>query len=125
MTAIRFPNSVGIGSNGSRTENNHRDVKGPRRIVKTDRNSDVIEISSEAKLRFAKDNVIRLEKVKLLKEAEKYSVNLAEDINFKEADLRNVYRPGKISETKDKMRDSFYDLNEDFVIRKLIGKPEV
>ncbi len=125
MTAIRFPNSVGIGSNGSRTGNSNHEVNGPRRIVKTDRGSDVIEISSEAKVRFEKDNLVRLERVKLLKEVKEYSASLAEDIRFKEADLRNVYRLGKISEAKEKIRNGFYDLNEDFVLRKLLEKPEV
>ena len=125
MTAIRFPNSVGIGSNGSRTDGTHHEMKGPRRIVKTDRGSDVIEISSEAKIRFEKENLVRLEKVRLVKEAKAYSADLAEDIRFKEADLRNVYRLGKIADAKEKIRNGFYDLNEDFVLRKMLQKPEV
>jgi len=125
MTAIRFPNSVGIGSNGSRTDGFHHEVKGPRRVVKTGRGSDVIEISSEAKIRFESENLVRLEKIRLLKEAKVYSANLAEDIRFKEADLRNVYRLGKISDAKEKIRDGFYDLNEEFVLRKLLQKPEI
>jgi len=125
MTAIRFPNSVGIGSNSGRTENSHHEVKGLRRIVKSDRGSDVIEISSEAKIRFEKDNLVRLEKVKLIKESKKYYAELAEDIRFKEADLRNVYRLSKIFDAKEKIRYRFYDFNEDFVLRKLLKKPEV
>jgi len=125
MTAIRFPNSVGIGGNGNRTGNSHHEMNGPRRIVKTDRGSDVIEISSEAKVRFEKDNLVKLERVKLLKDVKEYSASLAEDIRFKEADLRNVYRLGKISDAKEKIRNGFYDLNEDFVLRKLLEKPEV
>jgi anti-sigma28 factor (negative regulator of flagellin synthesis) len=125
MIAIRIPNSVGIGSNGSRADSSHHEVKGPRRIARADRNSDVIEISSEAKIRFEKENVVRLERVKLLKDAKNYSAELAEDIKFKEADLRNVYRLGRISDAKEKIRDRFYDLNEDFVLRKLLEKPEI
>lgn len=125
MTAIRFPNSVGIGSNGNRTDGSHHEVKGPRRIVKTGRGSDVIEISSEAKIRFENENIIRLEKVRLMKEAKVYNENLAEDLKFKEADLRNVYRLGKIFDARAKIRDGFYNLNEDFVLRKLLEKPEV
>jgi len=125
MTAIRFPNSVGIGSNGNRTDNSHPEMKGPRRIMKTDRGSDVIEISSEAKIRFEKENLVRLEKVKLLKAAKNYTADLADEIRFKEADLRNVYRLSKISEAKDKIKEGFYDLNEDFVLRTLLEKPEV
>lgn len=125
MTAIRFPNSVGIGSNGSRTDNSHPEMKGPRRIIRTDRGSDVIEISPEAKIRFEKDNLVKLERVKLLKEAKKYSSDLAENIRFKDADLRGVYRLNKISEARDKLRVKFYDHNENFVLRKLLEKPEV
>ncbi len=125
MTAIRFPNSVGIGTNGSRTGNSHNEMRGPRRIVKNDRESDLIEISSEAKVRFERDNLIKLERVKLLKDVKEYSASLDEDIRFKEADLRNVYRLGKIFESKEKVRNGFYDLNEDFVLRKLLEKPEV
>lgn len=125
MTAIRFPNSVGIGTNGSRADNSHSEMKGPRRIVKNDRGSDVIEISSEAKVRFERDNLIKLERVKLLREVKEYSASLAEDINFKDADLRDVYRPGKISVAREKIRNGFYERNEDFVLRKLLEKPEV
>ncbi len=125
MTAIRFPNSVGIGSNGSRTDSSHTELKGPRRLVKPDRSSDVIEISSEAKIRFEKDNLVRIEKVKLLKDAKFYSADLAEDIKFKEADLRNVYRLDRIRDAKEKIKEGFYDLNEDFVLRKLLEKPEI
>ena len=123
MTAIRFPNSVGIGSN--RTDNSHLDLKGPRRLVKTGRSGDVIEISSEAKDRFIKDNLVRLERVKLLKDAKEYITVLADDIKFKEADLRNVYRLDKISEAKEKIKNRFYDLNEDLVIEKVLKNPEL
>ncbi len=125
MTAIRFPNSVGIGGNGSRTGSSHHEMNGPRRIVKTDRGSDVIEISSEAKVRFERDNLVKLERVRLLKDVKEYSASLAEDIRFKEADLRNVYRIGKIFEAKEKIKNGFYERNEDFVLRKLLEKPEV
>ena len=120
MTAIRFPNSVGIGSNGNRTDGSHHEVKGPRRIVKSDRGSDVIEISSEAKIRFEKENIVKLEKVKLLKEAKIFAASLTQEIRFKEADLRNVYRIGKIFEARDKLENGFYDKNEDFVLGKLL-----
>ena len=125
MTAIRFPNSVGIGSNGNRTDGSHHEVKGPRRIVKSDRGSDVIEISSEAKIRFEKENIVKLEKVKLLKEARIFAASLTQEIRFKEADLRNVYRIGKIFEARDKLENGFYDKNEDFVLGKLLEKPEI
>jgi len=126
MTAIRFPNSVGIGTNNnSRTDRSRIDLKGPRRIVTTERGSDVIEISSEAQIKFEKDNLVRLEKVKLLKEAKNYLNILAEDIKFKEADQRNVYRPGRIFDTKDNISAKFYEFNEEFVLRKMLDKPEV
>jgi len=125
MTAIRFPNSVSIGNNGNRTDSSHHDLKGARKIIKTDRGSDVIEISSEAKIRFEKDNLVRIEKLKLLKEARDYFAELTDDIKFKEADLRNVYRLVKISDAKEKIRKQFYDLNEDYVLKKMLEKPEV
>jgi len=125
MTAIRFPNSVGIGSNGSRTDNSHLDLKGPRRVITTDRGSDVIEISSEAKKRFEKENIVRLEKVKLLKEAKVYSATLADEIKFKDADLRNVYRLNRISDARDRIKEKFYDHNEEPVLRKLLDNPEI
>lgn len=125
MAAIKFPDSVGIGRNGSRTDGIHSEFKGPRRIVKADRGGDIIEISSEAKNRFENDNLVRLEKVKRLKEAKIYSADLAEDIRFKEADLRNVYRLNKISDAKNKIREGFYEMNEDYVLNKLLEKPEI
>lgn len=125
MTAIRFPNSVGIGSNGGKADNVHHEVKNQRRIVKTSRGSDVIEISSEAKTRFERESLVKLEKIRLMKAAKKISESLDGDIRFREADLRNVYRLGKISDAKEKIRAGFYDDNDDFVIGKLLEKPEI
>ncbi len=124
MTAIRFPNSVGIGSGGGRTDSHH-ETRGVRGLIKSHKSSDVIEISTEAKNRFAKDNLIRLEKVKLMKEAKDYRIELNEELKFKEADLRNVYRMIKISDAKSKLKEGFFDLYEDYIIKKIINKPEI
>lgn len=121
MTAIRFPNSVGIGSSNSRTDLRH-DGRGIKAFNKTVRGSDVIEISSEAKNRFEKDNLVKLEKVRLFKEALKYRVDLNSEIKFSEGDLRNIHRLNRITDVKEKMKNGFYDVYENSILEKIIDK---
>jgi hypothetical protein len=125
MTAIRFPNSVGIGNNGGRAENSQHDVRRPKLLNSVYRNSDVVDISTEAKKRYERDNLVKLERVRLQKEAAEYSGILADVIKNNESDLRKVYRADKIAEAKNKLDSGFYDTEESYVLKKMLEKPEI
>ncbi len=124
MNAIHFPGSIITGNNGSRTEMGRHEIK-KNSFAKTHGGSDVIEISAEAKDRFEKENLVRLDRIRLKKETENYRRELAEFIDFKEADLRNIYRLDKIREAKRKLFDGFYDNPPDEIFKKLVEKPDL
>jgi len=125
MTIIKFPDSTSIRGNSGESDLNRYDTGNSRKIVYSKDRSDIVEISPEARMKFNEDNLIRLEKVKILKEAREYSKSLAEIIRFKEADLRKIYRLNKITDANNKLLSEFYSENEDSVLRRLIDMPNV
>lgn len=125
MTIIRFPNSVGIRSNGGRAESSFHEAKRPKLIGNAYRNADVVDISTEAKKRFEKDNLVRLEMTRLHKEAAEYFQFLSEAADIRDSDLRKVYRPWKIAEVREKLGSGFYDRSEDVILKKMLEKPEI
>lgn len=124
MNAIHFPGSYGIGNNSNRTEMGRHDVK-KSGFIKNRGGSDLIEISAEAKYRFERENLVRLDRIRLKKETEIYRRELAEYIDFKEADLRNVYRLDKIRDARRKLYEGFYDNPPDEIFKKLVEKPDL
>jgi len=125
MTIIRFPNSVGIRSNGGRAENSFYEAKRPKLIGNAYRNADVVDISTEAKKRYEKDNLVKLERIRLHKEAVEFFKVLNEAGNIGESDLRRIYRPRKIAEVRDKLDSGFYERSEEVILRKMLEKPEI
>ncbi|HOP63827.1 MAG TPA: hypothetical protein PK358_13345 [Spirochaetota bacterium] len=124
MDAIRFPGSYGIGNNSGRTEMGRHDIKRSG-FSGTRGGSDVIEISPEAKDRFERENLVRLDRIRLKKETESYRRKLADYIDFKEADLRNIYRLDKIREARRKLYEGLYDNPSDEILKKLVEKPDL
>jgi hypothetical protein len=124
MTIIKFPDSANIRGHGGSALSWHN-ANDDRKIVYPKDRSDIVEISPEAKMKFNEDNLIRLEKAKILKEAREYSKNLAEIMRFNEADLRKIYRLNKIIDVNNKILSKFYSENEDSVLRRLIDMPNV
>jgi len=125
MTIIKFPDSANISGHGRGSVLNLHDTGDGRKIVYPKDRSDIVEISPEAKMKFYEDNLIKLEKIKILKEAREYSKNLAEIIRFKDADLRKIYRLNKIIDANSKILSKFYSENEDTVLRRLLDMPNV
>jgi len=125
MTTIKFPDSSGIKMGGGGSDLNRYGVSADHKTGYSKDRSDIVEISTEAKMKFNEDNLIRLEKVKILKEAREYSKTLDEIIKFKEADLRKIYRLNKIIDANNKILSKFYSENEDSVLRKLLDMPNV
>ncbi len=124
MAAIRFPGSVGFGNSGIRTENGPFEMKKPD-YIKRAQTADMLEISSEAKERFNEENLVRLDRIRLRKEAESYKAMLAEHIEWKGGDLRNVYRLKKIIDAKVNLAVGVYDNPDDAMLAKMLDKPDV
>ena len=124
MAAIRFPESVGTGNNGIRTGNGPLEKSRPS-YIKRANTADMLEISSEAKERFNEENLVRLDRIRLRKEAEGYKAMLAEHIEWKGGDLRNVYRLRKIIDAKVNLAVGMYDNPDDAMLAKMQAKPEV
>jgi len=125
MTTIKFPDSSGIKTGGGGSNLNRYEAGDGHKSVYPRDKSDIVEISIEAKMKFNEDNIIRLEKVKILKEAREYFKNLDEVIKFKEADLRKIYRLNKIIDANSKMQAKFYSENEESVLKRLLDMPNV
>ena len=123
MAIIKFPDSVSIRGHGGGSGLNWYDISNSRKINYPNERPDLVEISPEAKMKFNKDNLIKLERVKILKEAREYSKNLADIIRFKDADLRKIYRLNKITDANNKLSSEFYSDNEDTILRKMIDMP--
>jgi len=123
MTAIRFPGSVGFGNSGIRTDNSPLEMKKPGYIKRVE-TADMLEISSEAKERFQSENLVRLDRIRLRKEAESYKAMLAEHIEWKGGDLRNVYRLRKIIDAKVNLAVGVYDNPDDAMLKKMLDKQE-
>ena len=124
MAAIRFPESVGIGNNGIRTGSGPLEKNRPS-YLKRDIAADMLEISSEAKERFNRENLVKRDRIRLMKEAASYKAMLADYIEWKDADLRNVYRLRKIIDAKVNLSVGAYDDPGDEMISKMLDKPEV
>ncbi len=124
MNAIFFPGSLGIGNNSNRTEMGRHDIK-KSGFSKNHGGRDLLDISAEAKEMFEKENLIKLDRLRLKKETEIYRRELAEYIDFKETDMRNIYRPDKILAARRKLYDGFYDNPPYEILKKLVEKPDL
>ena len=124
MAAIRFPGSVGFGNSGIRAENSPLEMKKPRYIKRAE-TADMLEISSEAKERFNEENLVRLERIRLRKEAVTYRAMLAEHIDWRGGDLRNVYRLRKIIDARVNLAVGLYDDPDNDMLKKMLDKPEL
>ena len=125
MTIIKFPDSSEIRMGSGGADMNRYETGAGRNTDYSKDRSDIVEISVEAKMKFNKDNIVKLEKVKAMKEAREYSDNLDAIIKFKEADLRKIYRLNKINDANNKLSAKFYSENEDSVLRRLLDMPNV
>jgi hypothetical protein len=124
MTIIRFPGSVGFGNSGIKPDSGPFDMKRPG-FIKRARTADMLEISPEAKERFNEENLVRLDRIRLRKEAESYKAMLAEHIEWKGGDMRNVYRLRKMIDAKVNLAVGVYDNPDDAMLTKMLDKPEI
>ena len=116
---ISFPGTAAIKKNGTSPQN-YRDANRPLYIARKTESSDRLEISGEAKIKFHQERLVSIEKVRLMNEAGDIFHELDDELKFNEADLRNVYRLDRIFEVKDLLEESFYDENEDEILKKMI-----
>ena len=121
MKIIPYPGS-GLTKRGNSSENHRMDYDKPLYLKRQKSGGDKIEISAEAKLRFQQDNIVKLDRARLMKEAREYFSELDRDINFSDADHRRNVRGEKIAEAKIKSENGFYDNMENNILRIIAGK---
>jgi len=121
MKIIPYPGS-GLTKRGNSSENHRMDYDKPLYLKRQKSGGDKIEISAEAKLRFQQDNIVKLDRARLMKEAREYFRELDRDINFNDADPRKNLRGEKIAEAKIKSESGFYDNMENNILRIIAEK---
>lgn len=121
MDAIRFPDSVVIGSKRPKGDLIHYE-RSQGRDKAYRKGSDSIEISLAARERFERDNLVKLERVRLKNESLKYMEELKSYISFADGDLRKIIRLSKVLEAKDNIAIGFYDDMPSTETEKMIEK---
>jgi hypothetical protein len=121
MKIIPYPGS-GLTKRGNSSENHRMDYDKPLYLKRQKSGGDKIEISAEAKMRFQQDNIVKLDRARLMKEAREYFRELDRDINFNDADPRKNLRGEKIAEAKIKSESGFYDNMENNILRIIAEK---
>lgn len=121
MKIIPYPGS-GLTKRGNSSENHRMDYDKPLYLKRQKSGGDKIEISAEAKLRFQQDNIVKLDRAKLLKEAREYFRELDSELKFASADPRINARGDKIAEVKMKYESGFYDNMENNILRIIAEK---
>ena len=121
MKIIPYPGS-GLTKRGNSSENHRMDYDKPLYLKRQKSGGDKIGISAEAKLRFQQDNIVKLDRAKLLKEAREYFRELDSELKFASADPRINARGDKIAEVKMKYESGFYDNMENNILRIIAEK---
>ncbi len=121
MKIIPYPGS-GLTKRGNSSENHRMDYDKPLYLKRQKSGGDKIEISAEAKLRFQQDNIVKLDRARLMKEAREYFRELDRDLNFADSDHRSNLRGEKITEAKIKSENGFYDNMENNILRIIAEK---
>jgi len=121
MKIIPYPGS-GLTKRGNSSENHRMDYDKPLYLKRQKSGGDKIEISAEAKLRFQQDNIVKLDRARLLKEAREYFRELDRELNFASADHRSNARGYKTAEVKMKLESGFYDNIENNILRIIAEK---
>lgn len=121
MKIIPYPGS-GLTKRGNSSENHRMDYDKPLYLKRQKSGGDKIEISAEAKLRFQQDNIVKLDRARLMKEAREYFRELDRDLNFNDADPRRNFRGEMITEAKIKSESGFYDNMENNILRIIAEK---
>ncbi len=78
--------------------------------------ADVLNISPEARKRFETERAAREERGILSKTAEKYAEVLRKIIDFKDGDLRGLYRSEKINQIKNQMEEGRFNFESEAML---------
>ncbi|HON17296.1 MAG TPA: hypothetical protein PLA51_12545 [Spirochaetota bacterium] len=119
MNAIHFPESMAISGNKPKGDLIHHErSSGKSNSYKN--GSDSIEISKAARERFERENLVKLDRVRLKNESLKYMEELKE--YFADGDRRKILRLGKVVEIKDNMKANFYNNLPEAEMEKMVEK---
>ena len=121
MKIIPFPGS-GLTKRGNSSENYRMDANRPLYLVKKKSGSDILDISAEAKMKFQQEKIVKLNRARLVKEAQKYFAILDMEFHFADSDPRNIIRGERVAEGKLKLSSNFYKNEESSILRIIAEK---
>ena len=119
MNAIHFPESMAISGNKPKGDLVHYE-RSHGKASSYRKGSDSIEISQAARERFERENLVKLDRVRLKNESLKYMEELKE--YFADGDRRKILRLGKVVEIKDNMKANFYNNLPETEMEKMVEK---
>lgn len=121
MKIIPFPGS-GLTKRGNSSDNYRMDANRPLYLNKKKSGRDRLDISAEAKMKFQQENIIKLNKARLVKEARELFTKLDKELHFSDSDPRKTMRENKIVEAKLKLDSSFYNNMENNILKIIVEK---
>ncbi len=121
MKIIPFPGS-GLTKRGNSSENYRMDANRPLYLYKKKSGNDRLDISDEAKMKFQQEKIVKLNKARLVKEAQELFIKLDKELLFSGSDPRKIIRKDRIVEARLKLDNNFYSKMENSILEILVEK---
>lgn len=121
MKIIPFPGS-GLTKRGNSSENYRMDANRPLYLYKKKSGNDRLDISDEAKMKFQQEKIVKLNKARLVKEAQELFIKLDKELLFSGSDPRKIIRKDRIVEARLKLDNNFYSKMENNILEILVEK---
>ncbi len=121
MKIIPFPGS-GLTKRGNSSENYRMDANRPLYLKRKESLSDRLDISTEARMKFQQEKIVKLGKARLAKEAQELFTKLDRELLFYGSDPRKSTRKDRIVEAKLKLDNNFYNNMENNILKILVEK---
>lgn len=121
MKIIPFPGS-GLTKRGNSSENYRMDANRPLYLYKKKSGNDRLDISDEAKMKFQQEKIVKLNKARLVKEAQELFIKLDKELLFSGSDPRKIIRKDRIVEAKLKLDNNFYNNMENNILEIIVEK---
>ena len=121
MKIIPFPGS-GLTKRGNSSENYRMDANRPLYLYKKKSGNDRLDISDEAKMKFQQEKIVKLNKARLVKEAQELFIKLDKEFLFSGSDPRKIIRKDRIVEARLKLDNNFYSKMENSILEILVEK---
>ena len=121
MKIIPFPGS-GLTKRGNSSENYRMDANRPLYLYKKKSPSDRLDISDEAKTKFQQEKILKLNKARLVKEAQELFTKLDKELLFSGSDPRKSIRKDRVADARLKLDNNFYNNMENNILKIIVEK---